>query len=165
MAKIPRDPGRRPTHPGALLRLDVLPAMGLTQAQFADALGVSRVSVSQLLHEHRSLSAEMAVQLERVLETSAEAWLGMQQALDLWEARRGVRANAGHFARFGALLEELAELATSEEVANVVRQVETGGGASAYTFDPGTAANEAIERAQYKGIPSSVNLSTNTSTQ
>lgn len=41
MAKTLRDPERRPTHPGEILREDVLPALGLTQKKFADNLGVS----------------------------------------------------------------------------------------------------------------------------
>ena len=89
-----RDPSRRPTHPGALLRLDVLPALGITQEQFAVSLGVSRLTVSQLLNEHRALSASMAVRLERTLGTSAEHWLAMQQRVDLWEARREINKPA-----------------------------------------------------------------------
>lgn len=49
---------------------------------------MSRLTVSQLLHEHRALSADMAMRLEKLLGTSAESWLRMQEALDLWEARQ-----------------------------------------------------------------------------
>ena len=85
-----RDPGRRPTHPGALLREDVLPALGMTQTELARRLGVSRLSVSELLHEKRALSPDMAMRLGKLLGTSAESWLRMQAAVDLWElARRG----------------------------------------------------------------------------
>ena len=45
-----RDPKRRPTHPGAVLREDVLPALGLTQGELAMHMGVSRLTVSDLLH-------------------------------------------------------------------------------------------------------------------
>lgn len=83
-----RNPNRRPTHPGAILREDVLPTLAFTQRQFAELLGVSRLTVSQLLHEHRALSAEMAMRLEKLLGTSAESWLRMQEAVDLWEARQ-----------------------------------------------------------------------------
>jgi addiction module HigA family antidote len=83
-----RDPKRRPTHPGAVLREDVLPALDITQGQLAELLGVSRLTVSQLLHEHRALSPDMAMRLERLLGTSAESWLRMQEAVDLWEARQ-----------------------------------------------------------------------------
>ena len=83
-----RNPNRRPTHPGAVLREDVLPALDVSQGRIAELLGVSRLTVSQLLHEHRALSPDMAMRLEKLLGTSAESWLRMQQAVDLWEARR-----------------------------------------------------------------------------
>ena len=83
-----RNPKRRPTHPGAILREDVLPALEMPQARFAELLGVSRLTVSQLLHEHRALSPDMAMRLEKLLGTSAESWLRMQEAVELWEARQ-----------------------------------------------------------------------------
>ena len=54
----------------------------------AELLGVSRLTVSQLLHEHRALSPDMAMRLEKMLGTTAESWLRMQQAVELWEARQ-----------------------------------------------------------------------------
>jgi addiction module HigA family antidote len=83
-----RDPNRRPTHPGAVLREDVLPAIDMTQTELAERLGVSRLSVSELLHEKRALSPEMAVRLAVLLNTSPESWLRMQEALDLWEVQQ-----------------------------------------------------------------------------
>ena len=83
-----RNPARRPTHPGALLREDVLPGLDITQGKLAELLGVSRLTVSQLLHEHRALSPDMAIRLEKLIGTSAESWLRMQEAVDLWEARQ-----------------------------------------------------------------------------
>lgn len=76
---------RKPTHPGAILREDVLPALGITQTEFARRLGVSRLAVSELLHEKRALSPDMAIRLARLLDTTPESWLNMQQAVDLWE--------------------------------------------------------------------------------
>ena len=83
-----RNPKRRPTHPSAVLREDVLPALEMPQARFAELLGVSRLTISQLLHEHRALSSDMAMRLEKLLGTSAESWLRMQEGVELWEARR-----------------------------------------------------------------------------
>jgi antitoxin HigA-1 len=80
-----RDPKRRPTHPGAILREDVLPALKMTQTELAERLGVSRLSVSELLLEKRSLSAEMAARVAKLLRTTPESWLRMQEAVDLWE--------------------------------------------------------------------------------
>ena len=50
-----RDPKRKPTHPGELLREDVLPALKMTQTEFARRLAVSRLSASELLLEKRAL--------------------------------------------------------------------------------------------------------------
>ena len=83
-----RNPSRRPTHPGAILREDVLPALEISQGRLAELLDVSRLTVSQLLHEHRALSPDMAMRLEKLLGSSAESWLRMQEAVDLWEARQ-----------------------------------------------------------------------------
>ena len=83
-----RNPNRRPTHPGAVLREDVVPALKITQGEFAKLLGVSRVTVSLVLNERRALSADFAMRLEKLLGASAESWLRMQEAVDLWEARQ-----------------------------------------------------------------------------
>jgi addiction module HigA family antidote len=93
--KTLRNPNRRPTHPGAILREDVLPGLGISQGKLAEQLGVSRLTVSQLLHEHRALSPEMAVRLEKLLGTSAESWIRMQEAVDLWDARQQPERFAG----------------------------------------------------------------------
>ena len=86
--KTIRNSRRRPTHPGAILREDVLPALKMTQTELAERLGVSRLSVSELLHEKRALSPEMAARIARLLRTTPESWLRMQEAVDLWEIRR-----------------------------------------------------------------------------
>ena len=83
-----RSPNRRPTHPGELLREDVFPALGMTQDELAERLGVSRLTVNELLNEKRALSPELALRLSKLLDTSPESWLAMQTALDIWEARR-----------------------------------------------------------------------------
>ena len=83
--KTLRDPNRRPTHPGAILREDVLPALAMTQTEFARRLGVSRLSVSDLLHEKRVMTPEMAARVAKLLNTTPESWLRMQQAVDLWD--------------------------------------------------------------------------------
>ena len=80
-----RDPKRKPTHPGELLREDVLPAIKMTQTELAKRLGVSRLSVSELLLEKRALSADMAVRVGRLTNTTPESWLRMQEAVDLWK--------------------------------------------------------------------------------
>lgn len=86
--KSRRDSKRRPTHPGAVLREDILPALEMTQTELAQLLGVSRLSVSELINEKRGLSPAMAVRIGTLFNTTAESWLLMQQALDLWEVRQ-----------------------------------------------------------------------------
>jgi len=83
-----RSKNRKPTHPGAILREDVLPSLNITQTELADRLGVSRRSVSQILHEHRPLTPDMAIRLAHFLGTTPESWLNMQQILDVWELER-----------------------------------------------------------------------------
>lgn len=77
---------RRPTHPGEILRDDFLPDYGLTVTDLATALGVSRQSVNELLRERRAVSPAMALRLSRLFGTSAELWLNLQRAVDLWDA-------------------------------------------------------------------------------
>jgi addiction module HigA family antidote len=83
-----RDPKRKPTHPGEVLREDVLPAIGMSQTEFARRIGVSRLTVSEVLLEKRAVSPDMAVRIGRLTSTSPESWLQMQAALDLWTLGR-----------------------------------------------------------------------------
>lgn len=84
---------RRPTHPGEMLREDFLPDYGLTIAGLAEALGVSRQTVNELLRERRSLSPEMALRLSRLFGNSPEFWLNAQRAVDLWDAAQAIRSD------------------------------------------------------------------------
>jgi len=76
---------RRPTHPGAILREDILPSAGITVTELAQRLGVSRRTVSEIVHEHRPVTTDMAHRLARAFGNSPEFWLRLQQALDVWE--------------------------------------------------------------------------------
>jgi len=78
----------RPTHPGEMLREDFLPDYGLTVSSFAQALGVSRQTVNELVRERRSVTPEMALRLARLFGNTPEFWLNAQRAVDLWEAAR-----------------------------------------------------------------------------
>lgn len=80
--------GFRPPHPGEYLREDVLPALGMTVAQFADHLGVSRQTASRLINEKSSVSMEMAVRLGKAFKNGARFWLALQMQHDLWDAER-----------------------------------------------------------------------------
>ena len=62
---------RRPTHPGEILREETLPAARLTQSELASRLGVSRSTVSDLIHERRSVNPDLAHRLARVFDTTS----------------------------------------------------------------------------------------------
>ncbi len=82
---------RRPIHPGEILREDFLPEYGLTVTALADAAGVSRQSVNELLRERRGLSAEMALRLGKLFGNSPEFWLNLQRNVDLWDAAQELK--------------------------------------------------------------------------
>ena len=88
-----RNPLRRPTHPGAILREDILPALAISQSTLAEYLGVSRLTVSEILLEKRSISAEMALRISKTVGGSPESWLQMQSAVDLWDATQRFKAD------------------------------------------------------------------------
>ena len=86
----------RPTHPGEMLREDFLPEYGLTVASLAEALGVSRQTMNELLRERRAVSPEMALRLSRLFSNSPEFWLNAQRAVDLWDAAKTLKAQVKH---------------------------------------------------------------------
>jgi addiction module HigA family antidote len=75
--------GLRPTHPGEILREDVLPALGKTKAEVARGLRVSRQQLYDILNENKPVSTRMALRIGKLTGTSAEFWLRMQCAYDL----------------------------------------------------------------------------------
>ncbi len=81
MAKSLRDPNRHPPHPGAILREDVLPHLRMTQKDYADRLGVPGPTVSDVIHEKRPVTPDMAMRLGRLLGNGPEIWLRIQQTL------------------------------------------------------------------------------------
>lgn len=83
---------RKPTHPGEILREDFLTDYELTVSGMAEALGVSRQSVNELLRERRAVSPEMAIRLGRLFGNSAEFWLNAQRAVDLWQANQSIKS-------------------------------------------------------------------------
>lgn len=82
-----------PVHPGEILREDVLAELNLTVGEAARRLGVSRVTLSRVLHGHAGVSPNLAVRLEAAGVSTARAWLAMQTAYDLAvETKDGVPA-------------------------------------------------------------------------
>ena len=74
-----------------MLREDFLPEYGLNVAGLADAVGVSRQSINELLRGRRAASPEMALRLARLFGNSPEFWLNAQRAVDLWDAARAIK--------------------------------------------------------------------------
>lgn len=85
-------PMKNPPHPGRGLK-DDFDELGLTTAQAATALGVSRNQVHRIMTGQSDISAEMALRLEIVIGGTAEHWLRMQASYNAAQ----VRARAGEF--------------------------------------------------------------------
>lgn len=74
---------KSPVHPGEVLREDVLADLGLSVGEATSRLGISRVTLSRVLHGHARVSSNLAVRLEQAGAGTARAWLAMQSAYDL----------------------------------------------------------------------------------
>ncbi len=83
---------RPPTHPGAILREDVLPALCLSVSEAARQLGVTRQTLHRIMAEKASITPEMAARLGRFCGNGPGLWLRMQQAYELWRAERELGA-------------------------------------------------------------------------
>jgi addiction module HigA family antidote len=81
-------PAFEPSHPGAILREDILPALGLAKARLADHLGISRQSLYAILNEERAVTADVAARLAKALGNAPAFWLNMQGQHDAWHAAR-----------------------------------------------------------------------------
>ncbi len=76
-----------PPHPGEVLQGLWLDPMGISITEAAQALGVSRKTLSKIVNGRGALTPEMAVRLGRAFDTSPESWLAHQAAYDLWQLR------------------------------------------------------------------------------
>jgi len=77
---------RKPTHPGEILREDVLVPLGLTITEAAKRLRTSRKTLSAILNGRGPVTPDMAVKIALATGTTPESWLYMQSKLDLWHA-------------------------------------------------------------------------------
>lgn len=77
---------RKPSSVGEILTEEFLEPMKITQGQLAEALGISRRTVNELCNNKRTVSVDTALMLSRVLGTTPEFWLNLQQQNDLWAA-------------------------------------------------------------------------------
>ena len=74
-----------PPHPGEIIKGLWLDPMGISITEAAEALGVSRKTLSKIINGRGSVTPEMAVRLSIALGGSPESWLGHQAAYDLWQ--------------------------------------------------------------------------------
>jgi antitoxin HigA-1 len=81
-------PMYNPPHPGEIIKELCLEPLGLTVTRAAEALGVSRKTLSAILNGRAGISPEMAIRLSMAFDTSAESWLNQQVQYDLWLARQ-----------------------------------------------------------------------------
>lgn len=92
MYSAKRDIDRPPTHPGEILRDDVLIALNMPVSTAATQLGVSRAMLHRILSGTHGVSPNMALRLGKFCGNGPELWLNMQSAHDLWHAEREMRA-------------------------------------------------------------------------
>jgi antitoxin HigA-1 len=86
--RVKGPPAWRPSHPGELLREEVLRALRLTVKAAAEKLGVSRQTLHAILSERAAVTPEMAVRLGKFCGNGPGIWLRMQMNHDLWQAER-----------------------------------------------------------------------------
>jgi addiction module HigA family antidote len=83
---------RKPTHPGAVLREDIMPAMNISVTLFAQSLHVSRTTMHGILREDKPVTPNIALRLGKFIGNDAGVWLRMQEAYDLWhESKKHVQ--------------------------------------------------------------------------
>ena len=85
-----RDPHRCPTHPGELLREDVLPALKHSKDDVAQFPRLAPSVLEELLSEHRAITPEIAARLGKLLGNGPGIWLRMQAAHDIWHAEHDI---------------------------------------------------------------------------
>ncbi len=81
-------PMKNPPHPGSAIKYDCLEALGLSVTAGARVLGVARPTLSNVINGKAAISPEMAIRLEKAFGSTADAWLRMQAAYDLAQARK-----------------------------------------------------------------------------
>ena len=88
--KARRNPNCCPFHPGALLRLDKIPATGKTKSEIARLLGISRQHLHDIIEEKKPISPEVAVRVGKLFGGGPGIWVRMQADYDTWHAERNV---------------------------------------------------------------------------
>jgi len=79
-----------PPHPGEIIREFCIEPLNLSVTEAANALGVTRKTLSALLNGRSGISPEMALRLSKVFGRTPEAWLRLQLQFDLWKTEQSV---------------------------------------------------------------------------
>jgi addiction module HigA family antidote len=87
-----RKRNRPPSHPGEILKEMYLEPLTLSVTDLAKHLGVSRMIVSKIVNERAPVTADMALRLAKVFDTTPNLWLGLQKEYDLWHAEHDTNA-------------------------------------------------------------------------
>ena len=82
---------RKPTLPGDILKFEFLEPLNKTQQQLADALGITRVRVNEIISGKRSITPDTAFRLAKYFKTTPDFWLNAQKSVDLFEAARRMK--------------------------------------------------------------------------
>ena len=85
---------RRPTPPGEILLREFLEPLEITQVAFAKHIGITTALLSEIIHGKRAVSIDTALRFERALGFSADSWLRMQLAIDIYDTHRSPLAKA-----------------------------------------------------------------------
>ena len=83
---------RSPTHPGVYVQENILDAFDLTQQGLADAIGVSRLTISEIVRGKRNITESMALRLAHLTKTMPEVWLNLQRNYSLWKVSHEEKA-------------------------------------------------------------------------
>ncbi len=78
----------KPVHPGRIIKDDYIESLELTIGGLAEALGVSRQTMTAIVNKRSGISPEMALRLSEAFDTTPELWLTMQRNYDLYIARK-----------------------------------------------------------------------------
>jgi addiction module HigA family antidote len=76
---------RRPIHPGEIIRFEYLEPLNLTQQKLADAIGVTRVRINEIILGKRSVTPDTAFRLAKFFNTTPDFWINLQMNVDMWD--------------------------------------------------------------------------------
>lgn len=94
---------KNPPHPGRHVLMDCLEPLGLSITKGAEILGVTRLTLSNLVNGKNGISPEMAIRLSKAFGSGPEVWLGLQAEYDLAQAMKGAdRIKVKRVARYVA---------------------------------------------------------------